>query len=196
MPKKHFLSNTYQESIVKIIKEKYTYFLIGLTVVLLISFFLISQFIKTISPKTKKVEKIVQKEKRVEKKLGDEKNKYQVKEGDYLWQIAEQIYGSGFNAYDIAAANNISNPDLIYKDQVIIIPKVTPKQPTKGETTGAATEQVLKTNTKYVVKPGDYLWKIALDFYGDGYMWSRIATANNLVNPNYIEPGSLLTIPR
>ncbi|PIV09304.1 hypothetical protein COS31_03555 [Candidatus Roizmanbacteria bacterium CG02_land_8_20_14_3_00_36_15] len=121
---------------------------------------------------------------------------YITQKGDYLWKIAEEAYGSGYNAYDIAIANKISNPNLIFSGTKLVLPNVTPKALTKGEIDQRSTTQVTQTNSKYIVKAGDYLWKIALESYGDGFAWVKIAKINNLNNPNIIEPGQVLIIPR
>jgi V8-like Glu-specific endopeptidase len=50
----------------------------------------------------------------------------------------------------------------------------------------------------YVVKPGDYLSKIAGAYYGNPQLWPRIYNANKAVigpNPDLIHPGQVLTIP-
>lgn len=48
---------------------------------------------------------------------------------------------------------------------------------------------------KYVVTKGDSLWKIAVEKYGDGALWTRIAEANALKRPNHIEIGEELEVP-
>ncbi len=53
-----------------------------------------------------------------------------------------------------------------------------------------------KTEQLYVVKPGDYLWKIAENHYHSGYRWVIIARANKLSNPNLIHSGQKLLIPQ
>ncbi len=131
-----------------------------------------------------------------QEKLETQANKYKVKEGDTLWAIAESYYGSGFNAYDIVKANKIINPDLIEIGQELLIPSVEPKYLTKGVIAEVKTEQVVMKESKYTVKQGDHLWKIALEAYGDGYQWVKVAKANNLSNPNLIFAGKVLTIPR
>ncbi|MCZ4432341.1 5'-nucleotidase C-terminal domain-containing protein [Agrobacterium sp. SOY23] len=49
--------------------------------------------------------------------------------------------------------------------------------------------------SKYVVAKGDSLWKIAAEKYGDGALWTRIAKANTLKQPNHIEIGEELELP-
>ncbi|MDQ5951065.1 MAG: hypothetical protein QG639_342 [Patescibacteria group bacterium] len=49
---------------------------------------------------------------------------------------------------------------------------------------------------EYVVKPGDTLWKIAKQKYGDGYAYSQISQENNLKNANLIQVGQTLSLPR
>ena len=51
-----------------------------------------------------------------------EKKYYTVVSGDTLWGIAKRFYGNGSRYPEIAKANNISNPDIIYVGQVLLIP--------------------------------------------------------------------------
>ena len=72
----------------------------------------------------------------------------------------------------------------------------TPRQ----ETTSVSTENVIPTPTPdeniYIVKDGDSLWNVAVLKYNNGYLWTEIAKANNLKDPNEIEVGQKLTIPQ
>ncbi len=126
-----------------------------------------------------------------------EQKKYTVKKGDHLWKIAESEYGSGYNAYDIAKANKITNPNSLAAGQELIIPSVSPKAPTKGEITNkaAATEKKVEKETKYTIKRNDTLWSISEQFYGTGYMWEKLAKANNLTRPNLIHADNTIAIP-
>ena len=52
--------------------------------------------------------------------------------------------------------------------------------------------------TTYVTQPGDTLWSIAEQFYGDGTLWPKIYAANKQVigdDPNVLYAGLTLTIP-
>lgn len=77
----------------------------------------------------------------------------------------------------IIAANNLSNPNLIYPGQRLIIPLggPTPCQP-----------------TTYVVQRGDTLFSIGRRF---GVSWPSIAALNHIVYPYTIYTGQQLLIP-
>lgn len=135
--------------------------------------------------------------------------KYTVKEGDTLFEIAEKYYKSGDGYRDIAKINNIVDPDQITSGQVLQIPKLESQQPQlltqaspstqpEGQTTkddAAAWGPKIGGNT-YTVVEGDWLSKIAGRAYGDIFAFDKIAKANNISDPNHIEPGTVLTIPR
>lgn len=131
--------------------------------------------------------------------------KYTVKPGEDLWGISESIYKSGYNWVDIAKANNISNPELIYAGQELIIPDVEPiivesetqtAEEKRVQQIGMAQSQGAIFADKYTVQKGDNLWEIAVRSYGDGYRWVDIAKASKLENPSLIFAGNVLKIPR
>jgi len=62
-------------------------------------------------------------------------------------------------------------------------------------TAPAAAEAVAAAAKKYTVSLGDSLWKIAVATYGDGMLWTKIAEANKLKNPNLIGVGEELELP-
>ena len=49
----------------------------------------------------------------------------------------------------------------------------------------------------FVVQRGDYLWRIASDYYGDGIRYTVIydANAQAITNPDLIYPGQIFIIP-
>ena len=49
---------------------------------------------------------------------------------------------------------------------------------------------------KHTVQANENLWKLAIAYYQDGYQWSKIAEANNLVNPDLLFVDQELTIPQ
>lgn len=136
----------------------------------------------------------------------NKKRTYVVKEGESLWDIAEDQYKDGYKWTQIAKANNIENPGTIFKGDNLVIPQeeVTPTPPpyvTSGGTIDSnsrATQPVTNkiVGSTYVVKHGDDLWDIALRAYGDGYKWVDIARFNNLANPDLIHSDNILKIPR
>ena len=48
---------------------------------------------------------------------------YTVKKGDCLWTIAVRAYGDGYKWTQIAKANNLANPDLIFSGNVFTLPR-------------------------------------------------------------------------
>lgn len=135
--------------------------------------------------------------------------KYTVKENDTLFTIAEKYYSDGNQYTEIAKANSLTNPDQIEKGQVLEIPKLellaqaspvpsaSPEEEALG--TGGGNTTIwgprIEGNT-YTVVEGDWLSKIAGRAYGDIMAFDRIAKANNISNPDLIEPGMVLVIPR
>jgi len=93
-----------------------------------------------------------------------------VKEGDTLSEIAER-YGVSYQT--LASINGISNPNLIYEGQVLLI---------SGDN---------KSKIYYTVKPGDNLYSIAAIH---GVSYESIVNLNRISNPNLIYPGEVLRI--
>lgn len=188
--------SNYKVLILDSLKDKYPYLLTGI-VVLILLFVSVLKMVQNKSiplPKNNiRLENLEDKTVKTAENTAKTKT-YIVKSGDHLWKIAEENYGSGYNAYDIAKTNNIENPSLIFSGQKLIIPSVEPKLLTKGETAGAQTAQVTKKVDKYVVETGDNLWNIAQSVYGDGYAWVKIAKVNNIANPDIIFKGQVLKI--
>ena len=48
---------------------------------------------------------------------------YTIVSGDTLWDIAVRAYSDGFRFVEIAKANNLSNPDLIFSGNKLTIPR-------------------------------------------------------------------------
>jgi len=48
---------------------------------------------------------------------------YTIQKGDYLWEIAVRAYGDGFKWTEIAKANNLTDPNLIFSENVLKIPR-------------------------------------------------------------------------
>lgn len=107
---------------------------------------------------------------------------YTVVAGDHLWKIATSSYNDGYKWTDIARANSLRNPDLIFPNQKLTLPKV-------------------EVSKDYTVVSGDTLWDISNRFYGSGFSWTKIRDANpgkigKLKNGNpLILPGQVLKIP-
>ncbi|MBX6361380.1 MAG: LysM peptidoglycan-binding domain-containing protein [Acidobacterium ailaaui] len=74
--------------------------------------------------------------------------------------------------------------------------KTTTTKPSRPPSTKKTSVTLPRT---YTVKKNDSLWKIAKAYYGAGSQWRKIYNANTKVigkNPNKIEPGMKLVIPK
>lgn len=49
---------------------------------------------------------------------------------------------------------------------------------------------------QHTVAAGEHLWGISEQYYGNGYNWPDIVSANSIANPGLIEVGQELTIPK
>lgn len=140
-------------------------------------------------------------------------------EGDSLWTIAENYYNDGFKWTEIMEANGIENPGDIEEGQEIVIPDVEAAEviaeasPSSEIIAVEETIEPVQTNEPvvevveevenvveisgdtYTVVRGDNLWNIAQAAYGDGFRWTEIAEANELVNPRVIHAGNVLVLP-
>lgn len=109
---------------------------------------------------------------------------YVVLKGDSLWKIAQKNYGSGYNWVDIAKENKLKNPSKLRIGMKLIMP--------------SKVEEKKVEMTEYKVSQGDSLWKISVKEYGDGFQWVKVWQANRnvLVNPNRLEIGMKLSLPK
>ncbi|MBN2303189.1 MAG: LysM peptidoglycan-binding domain-containing protein [Anaerolineae bacterium] len=105
-----------------------------------------------------------------------------VQPGENLYRIALR-YGTTWPV--LAAANNITNPNMIYVGQVLTIPG-------SGTVVVPPTSVPPQTGGTYTVVAGDTLSRIAARF---GTTVAALVQANNIVNPNLIYVGQVLTIP-
>lgn len=174
----------YQNALSLLVKERLPSFLLGLLITSYLSFFIISKI--GIKNEVAKVRETKQSQ------FGSVRT-YTVQLNDDLWGIAQKMYGSGYNAEDIAAANKLSEPYVLTENQILIIPSIPSKQPTQGEVTDKAAST--KRVSEYVVLPGDYLWQIAEKVYGDGNQMSKLIERNNIPYPYNVEEGQKLMVP-
>lgn len=107
-------------------------------------------------------------------------NTYTVKSGDCLSVIGNRL---GINWRDIANANGIVSPYVIYTGQVLIIPG--------NENVQTPQPQPSQNGITYTVKSGDTLSGIASRY---GTTYQKIAADNGITNPNLIHPGQVLKI--
>ena len=100
-----------------------------------------------------------------------------VRSGETLFRIAQQY---GVSMSDLAAANRIININHIYAGQVLVIPD------------GTESAETVTASTTHVVRRGDTLAQIAIDY---GVSMAALLSANNITNVNVIYVGQTLLIP-
>lgn len=90
--------------------------------------------------------------------------------------------------------SNSDKKELIAKNVILndSISKMQIADVTKEEVQPIAEKQ--EATIKYVVKKGDYPYKIAQFFYNDGSKYTQIEVDNNLEQPYILKVGQILTI--
>ena len=114
-----------------------------------------------------------------------------VARGDTLWSIAEHHLGAGERWREIAELNR--DRDMVdgsrFDDARTILPGWTLLVP--------SSDRSQPHQSVVTVEPGDTLWEIATEEYGDGTQWPRIYRANDarIEDPDLIYPGQRLDVP-
>lgn len=125
---------------------------------------------------------------------------YIVRDGDTLGKIAKKFFGNeAFYEY-LATYNNIEDANTIFPGQVIKIPDTWLYQPTTPVQSQTSTQVYLYDYTgdaTYTVQKGDTLYCIVRVQYGLKNQESvdKLATYNNLSDPNRLSVGQVLFIP-
>jgi len=110
-------------------------------------------------------------------------NAVTVKAGDSLWKLAQRNLGHGARWSEMLPLNpGIRDPDHILAGSRIYLPP--------GVSPG-------RSGTKFTVRKGDTLSKIARTQLGHASLWSCIARANpDILDANLIHEGQILVIPQ
>jgi LysM repeat protein len=124
---------------------------------------------------------------------------YTVTSGQSLAQIA-QNYGMSLD--QIAKLNDITNPDLIYAGQQLVVTgnasdgssTTTTAPTTQTQPVAVPTSSVpgASNTVTHVVQPGETLASIGQLY---GISWLQIAQVNNIYDADHVEVGQELTIP-
>ena len=119
---------------------------------------------------------------------------YTVTAGQSLALIAEN---HGMSLDQIARLNDITNPDLIYAGQQLIVTggdgsDTTTFDPNVESSVAPTPAPSTSADVTHIVQPGETLASIAQRY---GISWLQIAQANNIYDADHVEVGQELTIP-
>ena len=106
---------------------------------------------------------------------------YRVQRGDTLLDVASHL---GVDPGALAAANGISDPNLILTGQTLVVPP--------GRASARSSGSASSSGGSYRVQPGDTLVEVAPRL---GVSPRRLAEANSLASPDRIVAGQTLTVP-
>jgi len=113
-----------------------------------------------------------------------------VRQGETLFKIATRF---NLTTKQLADANGITNPALIYPGQILKIPGAAAANPTAVAPVPIAQPTAVPPATgTYTVQVGDTLYKIAVRFKTTT---TKLISLNGLTNPNIVYVGQVLKIP-
>lgn len=119
-----------------------------------------------------------------------------VARGENLFRIAMRY---GVPMSELLRVNGLTNPDRVLAGQALIIPEVkggqltaAVAQPASQRAISAVDAVPLGPGQRYLVQPGENLFRIALRY---GVSVEAILGANGLTNPNYVQAGQVLLVP-
>ena len=123
---------------------------------------------------------------------------HSVRKGENLSKISQQYYGTAARWERIADANPSANPDRLIPGQKLRIP-LAGRDSLSPPPGGSEPETApVSSPSRYRVKRGDTLGKIARRFYGSAARWPKIHQANKarIKDPKKLPIGMMLEIPR
>lgn len=131
---------------------------------------------------------------------------YTVKEGDTLYGLCKQFYGSGglyeqlarFNGDAVPASGQIRKGMTLWIPSREVLDGRAPSKPPK--TTSQPPADRAKPSVKtvsYTIREDDRLWDIAKEHLGKGHRWPEIVELNKdiIKNPNVLPVGKTIRIP-
>ena len=168
-------------------EESYSGLILGAIIVVILGLLVANYFSKkNLQPSSEEEISQIQ----GENQQSSQELEYKVEPNDSLSAISMKYYGT-FDYWPVlASVNNIANPNLIYKDTTIKVPSKSEAEQLKAQ----------MSITSYEIQPGDTLFTIAMQVYGDGSKWTlldRVNKVGRLPNGNsLIFAGNKLVIPR
>jgi nucleoid-associated protein YgaU len=123
---------------------------------------------------------------------------HSVRKGENLSKISQQYYGTATRWKRIADANPGVNANRLMPGQKLRIPQAGRDSLSPPPGGGEPKTAPGSATSRYRVKRGDTLGKIARRFYGSAAQWRKIQQANQsrIKDPKKLPIGMMLEIPR
>lgn len=96
---------------------------------------------------------------------------------------------------DLGAGSSAVNPAVATATPVTYQASPQPGGMEAASVTATPAPGGVASGASYTVKPGDTLWRIAANHYGDGKKWKQIADANPGLTPEKLKVGQTITLP-
>lgn len=131
---------------------------------------------------------------------------YLVRAGDTLSEISTEVYGTCRKWQQIVAANPGLDPAALPVGKTLVIPPEGGADPSEVAIADALdrarriaddTRGDAAPHSQYEVRPGDTLWRIAENHFGDGARWKELMVLNSdqLSAPEDVRTGMSLRVP-
>lgn len=114
--------------------------------------------------------------------------------------LSDTVYKARIGDVIFVSEAEESQSDIDSETYVLMFPEEVEPQvvPTEEESPSNTQEdetQDFDESENIIIQPGDNLFRISLDYYGDGNYYSQLAEYNNISNPDLIPIGLSLEIP-
>ncbi len=111
--------------------------------------------------------------------------------------VSTTVYKTRIGDVAFVAEPETGKKDISSETYILMFPEEPPTLQPETKTTEPIVEDSNQpiASDNIIIRPGDNLFRIALEYYGDGNYYSQLAAYNNIQNPNLIPVGLSLEIP-
>jgi len=111
--------------------------------------------------------------------------------------ISSTVYKTKIGDVAFVIEPEVGSKEIQSETYILIFPEepadIIESEPISSDSSD--TEPELEKSETIIIKPGDNLFRISLEYYGDGNYFTALAKYNNIQNPDLIPVGIALEIP-